>query len=803
MAGSPACYHCGLPADTPQRFTLQHGRETLLFCCPGCRAVAQTILDSGLGNYYDYRSENASQAEQSSELLDFSLYDRDEFQHDFVSVTETGHKTAVINIQGITCAACTWLIEQRLGKVEGVDSVHVNLAKHRASVSWNPEALQLSGIFDTIETIGYNPSPYSADREEQLLEAEQRLALRRLGVAGIGMMQVGMYAIALHAGALQGIADHYRDFIRIFSLVVATAVVFYSARPFFEAAWRSIKNRSLGMDVPVSLAIGLAYSASCWATFSGGSDVYFDSVAMFTFFLLGSRFLEMRARQRNHLLSQGLAALKPRYAWRVPGEDQQAVQIPIGEINSGDTILVKPGEVLPADGVITRGDSSVDESAFSGEYLPVPKTPGDSVTAGSINADGLLTVRVTEIAENTRLALITRLLEKAQQHKPHAAQLADRVASGFVATVLICAAVAAVYWILHDPDRALWVALSVLVVSCPCALSLATPTALTAALATLKSRGVLLSRSTMLEQLPAATLFAFDKTGTLTSGQLQLQQTTVLADVPEQQCIAIASALERFSNHPVASAFGDYSNELPVYAPEVVSGQGICGTIEQTRYRIGSWQFAGAPLAQPQPVLATGDSPIVYLSRDQKLLAAFILDDPIRPSAAVTLAALRERGFATVILSGDSSAAVPAVARATGVTEFYSGMNAQQKLEKIQHWQQQGQQVVMVGDGINDVPVLAAADMSVAMVNASELAKASADCLLLSGDLKRLLTTLDVAVKTRSIIVQNLGWALLYNTFAIPLAAAGLIAPWLAAIGMSSSSLIVVANALRLNRVRH
>ncbi len=801
MTDSTACYHCGLPVDAPPRFRLQLEDETLCFCCPGCRAVAQTILASGLGKYYDYRSEAASQAEDATQAIDFTLYDRQEFQQDFVTRDDSQQLTAMVNIQGITCAACTWLIEHRLEKLEGIDTIHVNLARHRASISWNPQQLKLSDIFGEIKAIGYNPSPYSADREEQLLQAEQRLALRRLGVAGIGMMQVGMYAIALHAGALQGIEDIYRDFIRISSLLVSTAVVFYSARPFFEAAWRNVKNRSLGMDVPVSIAIGLAYSASCWATFTGGGDVYFDSVAMFTFFLLASRYLEMRARQRNHLLSQGLAALRPRYAWRLAPGDQRAKQVPVADLGIDDQIVIKAGEIIPADGIVLEGESSVDESAFSGEYLPVDKQPGNPVTAGSINADGLLHVQVTAIAENTRLALITRLLERAQQDKPQTAQLADRLASIFVATVLLCAASAFAWWFQHTPEQALWVALSVLVVSCPCALSLATPTALTAALATLKSRGVLLSRSTMLEQLPRATLFAFDKTGTLTSGKLALRQAVILGDQSEQQCIAIATALEHFSNHPIASAFRALPNTLDVTKPMVNSGKGVSGIIDGCEYRIGSWQFVSSN-NQDQPQLGVSNSPVVFLARNLDILAAFLLDDPLRPGAAATLQTLRQRGYQTVILSGDSSAAVPAVAAATGVQEYYAGLSPAAKLDKIQLWQQQGQRVVMVGDGINDVPVLAAADMSVAMVNASELAKASADCLLLSGDLNRLLTTIDMAIKTRRIIIQNLAWALLYNTLALPLAAAGMIAPWLAAVGMSSSSLIVVANALRLNRVR-
>ncbi len=801
MPSPPACYHCGLPVNSPARFSLNQNGKNLLFCCPGCRAVAQTILSSGLGKYYDYRSETAKPAEVEARAIDFTLYDREEFQQGFVNRDNPRQRSALLNIQGITCAACTWLIEHRLEKIDGIDNVHVNLAKHRATVSWDQQKLKLSDIFGAIETIGYTPSPYSPDHEEQLLEAEQRLAIRRLGVAGIGMMQVGMYAIALHAGAMQGIEEVSRDYLRIVSLIISTAVVFYSARPFFEAAWRNIKNRSLGMDVPVSVAIGLAYSASCYATFTGGSDVYFDSVAMFTFFLLASRFLEMRARQRNHLMSQGIAALKPHYAWRMHSSTKEAEQIPVSELCIDDQILIKAGEVIPADGVVLEGESSVDESAFSGEYLPVEKSPQDPVTAGSINADGLLKVRVTAIAENTRLELITRLLDRAQQDKPPAAQLADRLASAFVATVLLCAACAFIWWYQHAPERALWIALSVLVVSCPCALSLATPTALTAALATLKSRGVLLSRSTMLEQLPKATLFAFDKTGTLSSGRLALIKTQVLGDQPEQRCVALAAALENYSNHPIAGAFRHLPNSLTVSRPRVRSGKGVSGIIDGQAYRIGSWDFVSLE-GQNQPQLQAGDNPVVFLSCNQKVLAAFVFDDPLRPTAATTLEALRQRGYRTVILSGDSSAAVPAAAAATGIEEYYGGLSPAQKLEKIQQWQKQGQRVVMVGDGINDVPVLAAADMSVAMVNASELAKASADCLLLSGDLSRLLTTLDIAIKTRRIIIQNLAWALSYNSAAIPLAAAGLIAPWLAAVGMSSSSLIVVANALRLNRAR-
>lgn len=801
MPTSSYCFHCQLPVEKSGQYSLSEQGDTLEFCCPGCRAVAQTILNSGLGKFYEYREGTTEPAAENAAELQFDLYDRAEFQRDFVFGNDV-QKTALISIKGISCAACTWLIEHSLEHIDGVERVHVNLAQHRASVSYREDTVTPSTLFKNIQSIGYTPQPWSADREQRLLEQEQHLALRRLGVAGIGMMQVGMYAIALHAGAIQGMAEHYRDFLRLVSLLVATAVVFYSARPFFEAAWRNVRNRSLGMDVPVSIAIGLAYGASCWASFRGGTEVYFDSVAMFTFFLLASRYLEMRARYRNQSLSRGLAQIQAQYAWRFSENESTVVQTPIGTIEVGDKLMVKAGEVIPADATVVEGHSSIDQSIISGEFLPIPVKPGDTVTAGSINADGVLGIKVTAIAANTRLALITRLLERAQADKPRAAMLADRLAGVFVGVVLCCAALAGLYWWQLQPEQALGIALSVLVVSCPCALSLATPATLTSALSALKRRGIVLSRSVMLDQLPKATLFAFDKTGTLTSGELKLRDTRVLAELPPERCIAIASALENYSNHPIARAFQARDRNVQAREPEVVTGHGISASIDGQRYRLGSASFVGHGSPSPETDCELADSHCVrvYLANEQQLLACFELDDPLRKSAIPALAELQRRGFKTALLSGDASPAVAAVARATGIEEYYGGTDPETKLAHIQRWQQEGHCVVMVGDGINDVPVLGAADISIAMVDATELAKASADCLFLADDLGRLEVLLNTASATGRVIMQNLGWALLYNTVGIPLAAAGFVAPWLAALGMSCSSLVVVGNALRLSR---
>jgi Cu2+-exporting ATPase len=851
MPDATVCFHCGLPANRTLGYIMQREQDELHFCCPGCMAVAQTILDGGLGKYYDYREgpgtriaidqaapvdhqESAfNKALGGHQQADYSRYDRAEFQREFVQ-HDGNASTALINIEGISCAACTWLIEHRLQRLDGIEQVHVNLSKHRANIRWRADRTLLSDIFATINSIGYTPSPFSPDGEEQLLEREQREALKRLGVAGIGMMQVGMFAIALHAGQLQGMDELHRDYLRLVSLLVATAVVFYAAQPFFKSAWRSVKNCHLSMDVPVSLAIGLAYSASCWATLNGSGEVYFDSVAMFTFFLLGSRFLEMRARHRSAYVSRGLAALQAPYAWRLskssdadPTPPASAEQVPTKHLAVGDTVLIKPGELVPADGEVLGGHSSVDESAFSGEYLPVAKSRGAQVTAGSINADGLLTVAVSATQGQTRLDIITQLLERAQASKPRSAQLADRLASHFVLLVLLCAGATALFWLWWQPAEAFWIALSVLVVSCPCALSLATPTALTAALSSLKTSGVLLSRSDVLEDLPATTTVVFDKTGTLTTGKLQRHRTRVLGSLDSAQCLAIAAALENHSNHPIASAFstldGAISNSsLDGTIPrtddvEILVGQGICGTIAGRRYYIGSptWIATIVP-CEPAPLPASSQPSEssqpsqpsqrpelqIVLASEQQWLAVFELHDAIRPGAQAALSALRRRGLCLRMLSGDGSGAVTHVAQSLGITDYQGGLSPQQKLDQMRQWQEQGERLLMVGDGINDVPVLAAADMSVAVVNATALAKASADCLLLHGDLDGINTILDMATRTRRVIAQNLGWALLYNLTAIPLAACGQIPPWLAALGMSASSLVVVANALRLTKRR-
>lgn len=796
--GSLNCYHCQLPIQGEPLFFAEINAQQQPMCCPGCSAVAEAISAGGLASYYQYRTQAAPQAEDISTeaSAELQLYDLPELQRDFVFtvISDDGRelREATLLLEGITCAACAWLIEQHLDPLTAVDWVSVNLTQHRLQLRWDPKQSSLSELLGALSRIGYRATPYHPDRHAQLAEQEQRLAIRRLALAGIGMMQVMMFAIALYAGAFQGMDPLYRSLLRWVSFLVATPVVFYSAAPFFQAAWRDLKNRSLSMDVPVSLAIGGAYCASIWATLSGTGEVYFDSVSMFTFLLLLGRFLEMRTRHRRGFSGNRLRTLLPASAekWL----DGHYVQVAQAILQPGDRVRVRPGHSIPADGDIIQGCSAIDESAITGEYLPVRRTVGDRVIGGSLNTEQPLEIKVTHTGEQARLASIVQLLERAQTDKPQLARIADRVASRFVAAVLLVASAVFFYWYQQLPGDAFWITLSVLVVTCPCALSLATPTALTAATSRLHERGLLVTRGHVLEGLTEISTVIFDKTGTLTQGELGLLQTISLNGQPEDELLNIAAALEQHSEHPIARAFPVSHRSLTRSKNHL--GQGVSGQFEGVNYRVGRPDFACSN--PPNPPTTSGQW--LLLSGNQQPIAWFELSDRLRHDAAQSIAQLKQAGLKVRLLSGDTQGVVAEVAKSLHVDQYHAAATPEGKLAVLKQLQQDGEKILMVGDGINDLPVLAQADISIAMSNATDLAKTSADAILLSNALRRIPEAYAIAQKTRRVIRQNIGWALGYNLLALPLAAAGLIQPWLAAIGMASSSLIVVANALRINQ---
>ncbi|UEB97713.1 cadmium-translocating P-type ATPase [Pseudomonas sp. HN2] len=794
-----ACYHCALPVPSGSRFTAVVLGQAREFCCPGCQAVAEAIVAAGLESYYQHRSEASANPEALPVQLtdELALYDRADVQQPFVRHEGDLAETTLL-MEGISCAACGWLIEKHLCTLPGVAEVRLNLSNHRLHVRWADAQLPLSQILAELRHIGYAAHPYHADRASEQLASENRLALRQLGVAGLLWFQAMMATMATWPEFNIDLSPELHTILRWVALFLTTPIVFYSCAPFFKGAMRDLRTRHLTMDVSVSLAIGSAYIAGIWTSITGVGELYFDAVGMFALFLLAGRYLERRARERTAAATAQLVNLLPASCLRLDSNGQSE-RILLSELRLGERILVPPGSILPADGKIIDGQSSIDESLLTGEYLPQPRALGDAVTAGTLNVEGALTVEVQALGQDTRLSAIVRLLDRAQAEKPRLAEIADRAAQWFLLLSLIAAAAIGLLWWQLDSSRAFWIVLAMLVATCPCALSLATPTALTAATGTLHKLGLLLTRGHVLEGLNQIDTVIFDKTGTLTEGRLVLRSIRPLGALDSEQCLSLAAALENRSEHPIARAFG----RAPLAAEEVHSspGLGLEGMVGERRLRIGQAQFACALSGAALPSMPDEAGQWLLLADTHGPLAWLVLDDRLRDDAPALLAACKARGWRTLLLSGDSSPMVASVAAELGIDEARGGLRPDDKLQVLQQLHKEGRKVLMLGDGVNDVPVLAAADISVAMGSATDLAKTSADAVLLSNRLGALVQAFTLARRTRRVIIENLLWAALYNGLMLPFAALGWITPVWAAVGMSISSLTVVLNALRLTRL--
>ena len=795
----PSCFHCQEPVLTGQQFVTRINDRDELMCCPGCQAVSQAIVDAGLLSYYKFRTEPGSKqnALVPEALTQFSAYDLPEVQQDFVH-SEDNVESVSLSIDGITCAACAWLIEHKVKQLTGVSQVLVNSTTQRAMISWDKRTVKLSDILGQISRIGYQAAPYQVDEQELNNKLNSRKFLLRLGLAGFATMQVMMFALALYTGYFTDLDVQYRDYFRWVSMIFATPVVLYSAQPFYFSAIRTLLSGKLNMDVSVSIAIGGAYVASCFATVNGTGEVYFESVSMFTFFLLLGRYFEQKARQKASVSSSNLHKLVPLTAHLVNDNGQE--EIPAKKLLLNDVILVKPGEMIAADGVVIEGHTSINEAMLTGEQMPIEKTIASQVYAGTINVDQPIKVSVTALGQDQLVAEIIRLQELASNTKPAIALLADKLSRYFSGTILTIATITYLVWHQISPEDAFWVTLSVLVATCPCALALATPTAVTCATAIFTRLGIITRKAGVFEKLPQIKHVVFDKTGTLTCGTLSIGQTQCMADLTNTQALAIAAALEAGSRHPIAAAFAMFADNALV-AEEVHHevGFGVRGRIDGTDYFIGNAVFTGASIDSRDPTQK------IWLARSAnnqlEVLASFEIQDNIRQDSKATIEMLKQQGCRISIASGDSSGHVHQLAKELGIDDVHSGLTPADKLALVTRLQQHNR-VAMFGDGINDAPVLAGADLSVAMGSGSAIAKNSADLILLGDHLSRFTQAVSVAKLTTQIIRQNLAWALGYNALILPLAVTGHVAPYIAAIGMSASSLIVVGNSLRLLRVK-
>jgi len=796
------CFHCAEPLPPGEAILARVGGEPRPVCCHGCRAVAEFIDGAGFTAFYEHRETPTADAELKPAEQRFGEFDRPELRAKYVR-REGEADEAILEIGGMYCTACAWLIDRTLERLPAVCGVDINPATRRAIVRFDGAALPFSRLLGAIARAGFRPVPLGSDAAGDENEREYKAALKRLIVAAAAGMQVMMFAIALYAGEHFGIDGAIERFLRAVSLLVTLPIVFYSARPFFRSAWRGLKAGAPGMDLPVSLAIAIAFAASVRAVWAGSGAIYFDSVAMFVLFLSGTRFLEMRARHRSDDQALSLARLLPDLCVRVAADGSEE-HCEVSRLASGDLLRIRPGDVLPADGEIVDGCLDVDESVLTGESLPARRGAGARVFAGGTNVAGTAIVRITRTGGDTSLSEVGRLLERAKADRPRVAMLADRIAVRFVAGVLAIAAATGAFWLARDADRAFEIVLATLVVTCPCALSLATPAALAAAATRLSRMGAFLVRSRVLDVLrPGATL-VFDKTGTLTRGRPRVCETRLFPaglEAGETACLRLASAIEAASEHVLARAFADHAGAAQaVTGVETVAGAGVEAVVDGRVLRIGRHDWVAALSGDGRAAASVAVGTRVYLGGKEGLLAEFVIADEVRPDAAAAVGALTDAGYGVVIASGDNEATVRDIARRLGVGDWHAGLTPAGKVELVRRLQGEGRRVVMIGDGINDAPVLEAADASLAMDAGTALARASADAIVLGRRLMSVHDLARIAAATRRIVRQNVAWAIGYNLAAVPLAAAGWLSPWMAALGMSASSLVVVSNALRLNR---
>ena len=798
MTSPAACAHCALPLPPGRPIRAHTGGAEHLFCCRGCRAAWLFLHEAGLENFYRQRSwEGAGLPEGAFEQSYSAAY-----LERFVTRDAAGARLVFL-VEGIRCASCVWVIEKLLARVDGVSDVRVNYATHRVRIRFDPDRVNPSTLFAEIARIGYVPRPLTSGMEERLAEKERRSLLIRFGTAFFLSMQLMGFSFALYAGYFSGMDPATKDLLHYFSALVATPVVFYAGAPFLRGGRRSLRNRRPDMNLLVAMGVLAAYGVSLYEVFAGG-EVYFDTAAMIVTLVLAGRLFEGGARRRAAAGIDRLMRLAPESAERLVDGGTQ--EVGTSELAAGDLIRVRPGERFAVDGVIVEGEGEVDEAAVTGEARPVRRAPGEEVSAGVLNLTTLFTVRVAAPAADSFIARTARLVEEAQLRRAPVQRLADRVSGLFVPAVTLLAVGTFLYWRLFpDPQVSpLLAAVAVLVVACPCALGLATPTAILVATGAAAGRGIFFRGGDVVEAAARVTTAAFDKTGTLTEGRPRVVAVKTAAGVEETDLLREAACVESGSLHPlgravVAEAQG---RGIAVEAADDVrtlAGLGIVGGGEE-KTRVGSRAFLdGEGIAVPREFQG-GSSTEVHVARGRNYLGLILLEDRPRPGAAACLKTLGRLGLRTALLTGDTPEAARRLAREVPLGEIHPRLTPAKKGEWVAHRQMGGERVLMVGDGINDAPALAEAHVACSLAGSTDIALETSDLVLTRPDLGRLVEALELARRTLNIIRQNLFWAFLYNVLALPLAAAGKLAPIHAAAAMALSSICVVTNSLRLGR---
>ncbi len=746
---------------------------------------------------------------------DFTVLDDPVEQEAFVHAVEVEGVTcqqAVLMVQGMYCAACADTVESALAHWPGVRSAQVHAATRRLTVVWDATRTPLSDLARAVGQTGYRLLPVQQALGIDARLAETRQALWRLFVAGFCMMQVMMYAWPSYVTQPGEIPPDIDQLLRWASWVLSIPVVVFASGPFFRSAWRDVRHLRVGMDTPVSIGILVTFIVSTAATVdpSGpwGDDVWFDSLTMFVFFLLGGRYLELRLRDRTAGALDALMNRLPAQCERQRA-DGTFETVSLKRLAVGDVVRLEAGQAFPGDGTVLSAGATVDESLLTGESHPVTRLKGEMVVAGSYNLGGTVHLRLDRLGRDTRFAQIVSLMEQASAEKPQWARLVDRLAGPFLLVVLLSAGLAGAYWWSIDPGKALAVAVAVLIVTCPCALSLATPAAMLASAGTLARRGILVRRLNSFETLSQLDTVVFDKTGTLTQDRVVLRSVHTRSGVTRDEALKAAAALAHTSLHPVSRAIvqalpADPSARAGLDGVTDVPGAGLQATDASGQvWRLGSARHCGLIDTPEASAALHGAAPCAYLADNQGWLATFVMDEGVRADATASIRALHALGLQTHLLSGDRLAAVQRVARAVGLDHVRAEASPEHKLAEVQALQSQGHRVAMVGDGLNDGPVLARADVSFALGHGAPLTQSQSDLVVQSGRLSDIVLAVVQARKTMSVVRQNLIWAAAYNAVSIPMALVGWMPPWAAGLGMALSSFLVIGNAMRLAAQPH
>ncbi|MFK8083996.1 MAG: heavy metal translocating P-type ATPase [Granulosicoccus sp.] len=833
------CFHCDEQVLERKRWQVVFDGDARDVCCAGCKAVMQAIVDAKLGDYYRFRTEPAQFGvipdDLGARLDELAVFDEPEISDRYLHATDDAGTGALVevnlSVEGLRCGACVWVLERSVAGLPGVDMARVNFSSARATVRFNPQRLKLSQILGRITQVGYNTTPFDVRERELSLKKESRAFIQRLFIAGIATMQVMMYALPAYITDAGDIDGEHEQLFRWASLILTTPVLLYSAQPFLKGAFNDLRHRQPGMDVPVSVGIVAAFSASVWATVTASGEIYFDSVAMFVFLLLGARYLEWSVRRRAMRAVDDISSAAPETAQLVV--DESLEMIPAIRLEVGDLIVVDNGDRVPVDVTVRVGHSSVNNALVTGESVPVEIEPGDVVAGGALLTGAPVRLEVLRRQSASTLSVIDRLIDRGAAEKPRAVMVADRIATVFVTLLLCFSALVWIVWMVVDSSRAATTAIAVLVVSCPCALSLATPAALAAATGELLKRRLLITRGHALETLSRVTDVVFDKTGTLTQGKPSLESLDCADQLDPQIPLNLAVAMEIGSTHPYADALREYQRHTrntssdwpggekadalstlaalgyPSSGMTHQAGHGVSAKLtdghclylgsahwcQLSTQQIEQWRHTDTP-----SFMACSE---VFLSQQNsdgeiRVLARFLLKDALRSDVQLMVDKLRRQGMQVHLLSGDRAPAVEFVANELRITSYRACATPEEKQAFVSRLQESGSVVLMVGDGINDAPVLASADVSMAAGDATALAQTAADVISLLPGLDGLPLLLTKSLQTTRIVRQNLAWAASYNAVAIPLAALGYVPPWAAATGMALSSLLVAGNAQRL-----